>query len=67
MSEILTAVKWTDLIAQIEPNCEANFPIAKKMSVRTVISGYMADEYPGRTFKTWVNKKDQVITVYRTA
>lgn len=64
--EVLTAAKWTDLVAQIDVATPTKFPIKHKSTIRFEISGKILKDFPERIYKTWTDKEAGTITVYRT-
>jgi len=61
--EVLSAQKWTDLVAAIEEKTPTKFPIANKATIRFEISNRMKKDFPDREYKTWTD--EETITVYR--
>lgn len=64
-NEILSATRWTDLVAAIQIITPVKFPIKHKSTIRFEISGKILKEYPDRIYKTWTDKEAGTITVYR--
>lgn len=63
--EVLTATKWSDLVASVPLATPTKFPIKHKNTIRFELSGRILKEFPERIYKTWTDKSAQTITVYR--
>ena len=61
--DILTASKWSDMVAAIAIDTPTKFPIENKSTIRFEISNRIKKEHPDREYKTWTD--NEAITVYR--
>lgn len=61
--EIISASKWSDLVAAVDVGNPVKFPVKHKSTVRFEISNNILKAYPCRKYKTWTD--NETITVYR--